>query len=206
METRQLLIEHAMKELEQKGLDGFSLRAVGGAAGLSSMAVYRHFANKEELLRAVGEEAFKTFNARVAEVSSASLQSWVRELARVYVEFYLDTPGRFDSCFVLRTSVERVYPNGFRSGKSPVISMMAERLEAAQAAGQLKRTDALELALQIWAQVHGLVTLHKAGRFSLSRTDFIALCERAAMRLVDAVAHGQLRTAKRTKARARNSR
>jgi AcrR family transcriptional regulator len=206
METRQLLIEHAMKEIEQKGLDGFSLRAVGSAAGLSSMAVYRHFANKEELLRAVGEEAFKTFNTRASAISSASLQSWVRALARVYVEFYLDTPGRFDACFVVRTSVERIYPQGFRSGKSPVISMMAERLAAAQAEGQLVRTDALELALQIWAQVHGLVALHKAGRFSLSRKDFIALCERAAMRLVDAAASDQSRPAQRTRTRAQSSR
>jgi AcrR family transcriptional regulator len=194
MDTRQLLIEGAMKEIEHKGLDQFSLRAVGGAAGLSPMAVYRHFKNKRELLRAVGEEAFHAFNTRAAAISDASLQSWLRKLTRAYVEFYLDSPGRFEACFVLRTSVERIYPRDFRAGQSPVISMMARRLEAAQAAGQLQRTDALELALQLWAQVHGLVTLHKAGRFSLPRKAFLGLCERAAERLVDNSARGQRRT------------
>lgn len=206
MDTRELIIDEAMKEIERQGLDHFSLRAVGAAAGLSPMAVYRHFANKQDLLRAVGEAAFHTFNERVASISDKSLERWLRGIARTYVEFYLDTPGRFDACFVLKTSVERIYPRDFRAGQSPTITLMQKRLEVAQAAGEIERTDALELALQLWATVHGLVMLHKAGRFSLPRKAFLELCDRASMRLLEVSLARPSNTAQRNNARARRSR
>lgn len=206
METKDVLIAKATKEIEREGLDNFSLRAVGAAAGLSPMAVYRHFENKQDLLRAVGEEAFQAFNERVAAIPDDSLDRWIREIARTYVEFYLDTPGQFDACFVLKTSFERIYPRDFREGKSPVITLMEKRLDAAQAAGEIGRTDALELALQLWAQVHGLVMLHKAGRFSLTRKAFLELCERAAMRFFEGTATRSSSTAPQSKTRARRTR
>lgn len=185
MDTRRRIIQCALRELDSEGLGGFSLRAVGSAAGLSAMAVYRHFKNKEDLLRAVGEEAFAAYQRRVADIPDAPIQEWIRLVGREYVGFALDDPGRFEVCFVLQTQVERIYPNDFRAGKSPVISLMVQKIQAAQAAGQLKPADALEVALQLWAQLHGMVMLHRSGRFSLNRSAFLALCDRACELIVN---------------------
>ncbi|GFE89822.1 TetR/AcrR family transcriptional regulator [Steroidobacter agaridevorans] len=179
MDSRQSIIQCALHELESKGLSGFSLRAVGVAAGLSAMAIYRHFKNKEDLLRAVGEEAFAAYRQRVANIPEGPIEEWLRLVGREYVEFALDDPGRFDACFVLKTQAERIYPQDFRAGKSPVISLMAKKIEAAQATGQLNSGNALEIALLLWAQLHGLAMLHRSGRFSLNRNAFLALCDRA---------------------------
>jgi AcrR family transcriptional regulator len=202
MDTRRGLIEQALTQLEQRGLNRFSLRAVGEAAGLSPMAVYRHFKNKEDLLRAVGEEAFDSFYKFVAAIPEGSIDVWLRKLTRVYVDFALDSPGRFDACFVVRTQVERRYPQDFRAGKSPVISMTMHRLQAAQAAGFIECEDATELALLIWSQTHGLVMLYRAGRFSIGRAAFVALCERASQRFIDgAAAHPSAASKPHTKKR-----
>jgi AcrR family transcriptional regulator len=189
MDARQTIVRCALRELESKGLSDFSLRAVGAAAGLSAMAVYRHFKNKEDLLRAVGEEAFASFQQRFADIPDGPIEEWIRRVGRQYVEFALDDPGRFEACFVLRTQAERIYPQQFRAGKSPVISLMAQRIEAAQAAGQLEAGDALEVALLVWAQLHGLVMLHRSGRFSLSRSAFLALCDRASGAILSGLSH-----------------
>lgn len=202
MDTRRAIIEHALEELERNGLSRFSLRAVGKSAGLSAMAVYRHFKNKDDLLRAVGEEAFDSYRELVAAIPDAPIEQWLLDVARGYVVFALDNPARFEACFVLRTQVERIYPQDFSAGKSPVISMMVQRIQAARAGRRLKRTDALELALLMWAQLHGLVMLHRAGRFALSRADFLALCERATRRLVEHT----LQRSTRTRVRAKSSR
>lgn len=178
MDTRQRLIACAFDELERNGIEGFSLRAVGSDAGLSAMAVYRHFKNKNELLRVVGEAAFDAWRTRIEAIKEPELQPWFRKVTRAYVEFALDEPARFDACFVLKTRVERVYPQDFRAGKSPVISLSIKRVEAAQRAGELKAGDALEITLFIWAQLHGMVMLHRSGRFALERADFLALCKR----------------------------
>ncbi len=185
MDTRGVIVERAIEELAKKGLNGFSLRAVGEAAGLSATAVYRHFKSKEDLLLAVGEEAFDAFHRLVAAIPEVPIEKWLRRMTQAYVSFALDSPGRFDACFVLRTRFERVYPRDFSAGKSPVISMSAERIQAAHAALRMKRKDALELAVFMWAQVHGLVMLHRAGRFSLQRTAFLRLCERASLRFAN---------------------
>jgi AcrR family transcriptional regulator len=182
MDTRSVILERAFDELSRKGLNRFSLRAVGEAAGLSAMAVYRHFKNKEDLLLAVGEEAFDAFHQLVVAIPDGPIEEWLRKMARTYGLFALDSPGRFDACFILRTRVERVYPQDFSAGKSPVISIMAQRFQPARAQGHMKRKDALELALMMWAQVHGLVMLYRAGRFSLDRDAFLRLCERSTQR------------------------
>jgi AcrR family transcriptional regulator len=189
MSTRSAIVEHAFEELSRKGLSRFSLRAVGEAAGLSAMAVYRHFKNKEDLLFAVGDEAFVAFNQLVAAIPDGPIEKWLRELARAYVLFALDSPGRFDACFILRTRVERVYPQDFSAGKSPVISVTAQRIQAAHASRRMNQEDALELALLMWAQVHGLVMLYRAGRFSLNRDAFLRLCERAGQRFAEDALH-----------------
>jgi AcrR family transcriptional regulator len=178
METRQRLLACAFDELERSGLDRFSLRSVGAEAGLSAMAVYRHFANKEDLLRALGEEAFDAWRRRIESIKELDFEKWLPKVLRSYIEFALDEPARFDACFVLKTNVERIYPQDFRAGKSPVVALTVDRIEAAQRAGKVREGDPLEMALFVWAQLHGLVMLHRSGRFSLKRSDFLALCKR----------------------------
>lgn len=178
MGTRQRLLTCALEELERSGLERFSLRAVGARAGLSAMAVYRHFANKEDLLRALGEEAFAAWRRRVESIKERDFEGWLQRVLRAYTEFALDEPGRFDVCFVLTTRVERIYPEDFRAGKSPTVALMVQRIEAAQRDGILRQGDPLEMALLVWAQLHGLVMLHRSGRFALKRSDFLRLCRR----------------------------
>jgi AcrR family transcriptional regulator len=176
--TREELIRCALKELETKGLENFSLRAVGANAGLSAMAVYRHFANRDELLRVLAEDAFNDWRRRVTAIREPDFKKWISKLTRAYVNFALDEPARFDACFVLKTHVERIYPEDFRAGKSPVISLSMQRISEAQQRGELLEGDPLEIAMLFWAHLHGLVMLHRSGRFSLPRSQFVSLCLR----------------------------
>jgi AcrR family transcriptional regulator len=184
MDTRTKIIRCALREIERKGLAGFSVRAVGAAAGLSGMAMYRHFLNREDLLRAIGEDAFARYQERVGAVADGSLETALIKIGRSYAEFSLDEPGRFEACFVLKTKVERVYPRDFEEGKSPVIALMTERLRQAQADGQISAADPVKLAILLWAQLHGLVMLHRAGRISMPRAAYLQLCDDATLRFV----------------------
>ena len=187
MSAKQRILACALEELERSGVEGFSLRAVGVAAGYTPMAIYRHYRNREELLAAVGEEAFAAWKRRVDAIPAVGAVAWLRLSARAYIEFALDEPARFDACFVLKTRVERLYPDDFAAGKSPVISLAMQRIAAAQVDGALAKGDPLELALFLWAELHGLAMLHRSGRFAMERTAFLALCARCADRaLIDA--------------------
>ena len=190
MSTKRKLLECALDELERGGVEAFSLRSVGAAAGVTPMAVYRHFPSKQELLEAAGREAFEAWKRRVESVRTTDPIEWMRKAARLYFQFALDEPSRFDACFVLRTGVERRYPRDFREGKSPVVSMMVERIAAAQAAGAVEPGDSLEIAMIFWAQLHGLAMLQRSGRMAMPRAAFLALAARAADRIIDAYRSG----------------
>ncbi len=185
MNAKQRIVACAIEELEQSGLEGFSLRSVSAAAGVTPMAIYRHFENREALLAAVGAEAFAAWQARVESIAEQDTVAWLRALARVYIEFSLDEPARFDACFVLRTRVERIYPEDFQAGRSPVVSLGVRRIAAAQESGLFRPGDALEQTMLIWSALHGLAMLHRCGRFAMAREDFIALCTRATDQIID---------------------
>jgi AcrR family transcriptional regulator len=178
MTAKARILECALDELERSGVEAFSLRAVGAAAGVTPMAIYRHYRNREDLLFAAGEEAFTTWKARVDAIKAAGPLDWLRKLCRSYAAFALDEPARFDACFVLRSGVERLYPADFRAGKSPVVALGVKHIEDAQKRGLLAPGDALEATMSLWAQVHGLVMLHRSGRFAMKRAAFLSLCER----------------------------
>ncbi|MGH8073541.1 MAG: TetR/AcrR family transcriptional regulator [Lysobacter sp.] len=185
MNARSRLLACAVAELERAGMEQFSLRSVAVAAGVTPMAVYRHFKGRDELLAAVGEQAFESWERRIDAINETDPVAWLRRSGRAYAEFHLEEPARFDACFVLRTRVERLYPEDFVANRSPVISLIASRIREAQEQARLDPGDAIERAMFIWAQIHGLVMLHRSKRFAMDDTPFLDLCDRALTHFFD---------------------
>lgn len=183
MSTAERILYCALEELAARGLEGLSLRSVGTKAGITPMAVYRHYANKADLLRALGEHAFQVWRGRVERIPDAGTRLWLDSAARAFVDFAMDDPALFDAAFVLRTEVERIYPEDFRAGKSPVVSLMVAQLTRGQAEGLVRAGDPLEMAMAVWGVLQGLIQLHRSGRFDMARQDFTELCLRSAQRI-----------------------
>lgn len=179
MSTSERILHCAIEELSERGLEGLSLRSVGVKAGVTPMAVYRHYASKAELLKALGEHAFDLWLRRVRNVEAKDTLAWLDGVSRAFIDFALEEPRFFEAAFVLRTNVERIYPDDFRSGKSPVVLAVSERLTQGQAEGVIRDGDALEMAMALWAMLQGFVALHASGRFNMARPEFIALCLRS---------------------------
>ena len=57
---REALIQAAVRVIERDGIDALTLRSVSSMLGVSQTAMYRHFADKDSLLAAVGAEGFAT--------------------------------------------------------------------------------------------------------------------------------------------------
>lgn len=61
------LIAAGLKEIAQHGIEEFSLRGVARRAGVSAPAVYRHFADKDDLIAALAMEAWERLMMMTAE-------------------------------------------------------------------------------------------------------------------------------------------
>lgn len=177
--TRERLLACAADAFAAGGPQAVTMRAVGSAAGLSPMAVYRHFRGRDDLLRAVGEDAFAAWERRVARVRARAPLAWLRAVFDAYLAFALREPRRFEAAFLLGTRVERRYPHDFARSASPAGTLVVARIREAQERGQLDRTPALEIGLALWAQAHGLVVLFRSGRFTAGQAAFARIYRRS---------------------------
>jgi AcrR family transcriptional regulator len=62
--TKDCILAAAKIVLDREGIPGFTIRKIAERAGMSPMAMYRHFANKDALLDALMEDGLAAHPAR----------------------------------------------------------------------------------------------------------------------------------------------
>ncbi|MGW4490659.1 TetR/AcrR family transcriptional regulator [Streptomyces sp. NPDC004376] len=176
-DLRAACLRAARELLEEDGSAGLSLRAVARRAGVSATAPYRHYADREALLAAVGAEGYRELGTHLAAAHPAPTSADdLAEIAVAYVRFALDHPALFRVMFA-----------------EPCDPASEERLEATIAISQYVRgivhdvfpdADQDALSTAVWALVHGLAFLHLDGKLDASVPEVVAEQVRAAIHAV----------------------
>jgi AcrR family transcriptional regulator len=164
--SKERIFAAAKAVLDREGLPGITVRKVADHAGLSPMAMYRHFADKDALLNALMDDGLAAWERVAKSIRVADPMEWLSALGEAYLEFALTEPHRFDAAFFLPAPRARQYPEDFLAGRSPVVAMAMERIEQAKTAGRLGEKPALEVALAFSALAQGLVSMYRANRFA----------------------------------------
>lgn len=92
---KQQLILAGIDEIEQHGIQNFSLRRVAASCGVSCAAPYKHFADKQELISAVIEYIHDRWRERqkiVAEQYAGDSRRVLVEVSIAYIRFLSDNP------------------------------------------------------------------------------------------------------------------
>ena len=158
--TREAIIQAAEEIVEARGPDALNMRDVADLIDYSASNLYEYFANKEELLAAVANEALMRLGMHVRQ-NSTGLAPRERLLAygRSYLEFarnhsklYLLTFGRRMTDF-LQTDMEKV-PSSYNL----LLQLIKEGIEAGDF---VPRPDfgLQEMAFGCWSLVHGIAML-----------------------------------------------
>jgi AcrR family transcriptional regulator len=172
--SKDRIFSAAKTVLEQEGLPGLSMRRIAEESGMSPMSLYRHFADKDALLNALMGDGLATWEDRVRAIRAKAPLQWLERLTDEFLSFALEEPHRFDAAFFLPAPKARQYPDDFAAGRSPVIAMAVVKIDQAKAEGLLGDTPALDVALTLSALAQGLISMHRARRFS-SDAEFSAL-------------------------------
>jgi AcrR family transcriptional regulator len=176
----------ALALLEEEGPDAVSMRRIARAVGITPMAIYRYFPSRESLLRTITDREFeKLADLMDARRKRGSAESRLLGVMDYYLDYAFARPRIFDYVFSQYRSDARRYPHDFRARRSPTLNRVADTLADAMKAGEIKKDDVWELALEFWAHIHGYVTLFRAGRFALSERQFRLLYRRSLRRLLD---------------------
>lgn len=171
--TASRILNAARALFEREGAEGVSMRKVADAVGLTPMAIYRHFPNREALLRRISDDSFDEI-ARHWNAHRQHRDPVARLLAtqRIYLDYALAYPHLFDHAFATRRSNARRFPEDFIAQQSPTANVMHDAVADAQARGLLRAGDAWTITMTVWAHAHGLIALYRAGRFSFDEAGF----------------------------------
>ena len=164
--TKDRIIAAAKAVLDKEGLSGLTVRKVAGHAGLSPMAMYRHFADKDALLNALMDDGLAAWERIARSIRATEPIEWLTALGDAYLEFALAEPHRFDAAFFLPAPRARQYPDDFVAGRSPVVAMAMVRIDQARTSGRLGDAPAVDVALAFSALAQGLISMYRANRFA----------------------------------------
>jgi AcrR family transcriptional regulator len=184
MDTRTQILASARAAFDRHGLEGLSLRDVAKEVGITPMAIYRHFVNKQALIDALVLDALAAWSERARSVPKAAPLVWLKRIGDAFLDFALREPRRFEAAFLIHSRAARRYPDDFTAGHSPAGSLQLKIIEDAMARGLLVRTSAVEVLFTTAACSQGLVTLYRAGRIAGDEPEFRALYKRAMQRCI----------------------
>jgi len=154
------LIIAAAELIERDGTLDFTMAEAAAKVGVSAAAPYRHFANKEELLRAVRDLAFLGLDhaaMETAEAHEAGSLEGMMALGHTYLAFAREKRAFFSLMWEDRgDSAERRLEAQSKYGGFGVLVSMVQTFCEKQGSGDV---DALYFATQIWSLAHGIATL-----------------------------------------------
>mgnify|MGYP006128461369 CR=1 FL=1 len=164
--TKNRLIETTLHLYLKGGLEAVSMRKVAEHADLSTMAAYRHFKNKDDLLNHVVMEGFNRFQAYFSRANTipdpvASLKLCMT----LYAEFALKQPEFYEMMFMakLRSEDPQLEKRSQQQIQMALLFLKA-RVTKCVSTGLINEVDPNACALRLWSLCHGMVSLQVLGQ------------------------------------------
>jgi len=140
------------------GAEAVSVRAIAEAVGVSPPAIYLHFADKDELIRAVCDRTFAAFDTAIEEAgnSTADPVESLRRRASAYVRFGLERPEQYRILFMSPPTTAPLEPD---MPGADAFQHLVDAVAHAIAAGALRpELDAFVVATGLWTSMHGITS------------------------------------------------
>ena len=155
------LVRAGIDILVREGLDGLSLRKVARRAGVSHSAPYAHFEDKQALIAAISSEGFRWLCDELESAYqsvTADPQRQLVECGLAYIHFAQRRRDVFKLMFSGILEQEKKYPEFVESSKA-TFNFLVKIVRECQKAGILRPAPTELLAVAVWGQVHGIVSL-----------------------------------------------
>jgi AcrR family transcriptional regulator len=187
-ETGREIAVAARRLLDKEGAEAVTMRRVAQAAGITAMAIYRHYPDRVALLNTLADQGFEELSALMkGQRFSGDWRTRLMRMTNLFLDHALKNPRLFELMFLKTREGARKYPGDFRARRSPTASLMADVLAEGMARGKLKRNDEWEIVFEIGALSHGLIMLYLGGRTEMGPAAFRALYQRSFRRYFDGI-------------------
>src|SRR5579864_1231168 len=171
--TARKIIAASRRLLDTEGADAVTMRRIAKAVGITPMAIYRHYPDREALLNALADEGFWELAACLARSrSSGTVEGRLMRLADIFLEHALESPRLFELMFLKPRPGARRFPEDFEAGGSPTANFIAEVVREGMQQGHFRKDDVWEIVFETGALSHGLIMLFLGGRTQTSAAQF----------------------------------
>lgn len=157
----EAMVDQALADVRAHGADRVSLRGIAQAVHVSPSAAYNHFADKDALLRAVGECGLAALDERMARAlaahprdSDAQARARFAGLGRAYLAFAVEDPHLFRLTF----SPVCMHLDEGPSDAGPY-KKLTDALDELERRGLLRTGIRSGLNETVWAAIHGMACL-----------------------------------------------
>jgi AcrR family transcriptional regulator len=174
-DTRARLLAGAVELVRAGGVDALTLRALGDHCGLSRGAPYRHFEDKDALVRALAAAGLRELTRRMARSARTTKGrgSPLRRAMEAYVRWATANPDWYRLTFQHKAATHAAGGNDpdLEDAAQVMLAFVTGLVAEAQASGDVPPGDPKQVVGILWAALHGAVDLHNAGH---AKPDFDA--------------------------------
>lgn len=162
---RETLLDLAEQQIARRGPAGLSFSEMARTAGVSSAAIYRHYADLNTLVGAVARRGFDDFSLRLraAATTADRPEASFGAMGDAYIAFARERPGAYAAMFA--STIAHSDPDLARASAAAFDTLM-QGLARTLAATGIDAAGAYPLAVKIWALAHGVATLAQSGRLT----------------------------------------
>lgn len=166
---REALVEAARRLIAERGPAGFTLSDAAKLAGVSPAAPYRHFKDRQALLREVAALGFAELGRRLrtAVATASAGPDGFMAMGRAYLAFSREEPAYYAAMFNTGLAGGEDPAEAAAREPDPGFALLEEAVGQASGIGDpLQRRQA---ALLVYALTHGLASLAAPGSVAAPR-------------------------------------
>jgi AcrR family transcriptional regulator len=183
----EALLDAAVRLIEQGGPEAFTVREAARMVGVDHRAAYKHFADREAVLAEVAEGGYRELVERARreldrEPADAPATRRLLAIARIYVTFATESPGRYRVMTGQRLNERPPAPPRFPAlerALDAAFQVVADEIERGVEDETFAKIDPTEATLALWAAMHGFSSLVLMRRIRVRRDQLAAFAERA---------------------------
>jgi AcrR family transcriptional regulator len=151
---RRKILDAARELFMSEGYDRVTMRRIADAIEYSPTAIYNHFADKDDLVRALCADQFSQLLAALPQTAPADPVDGIRQLGLAYARFGFLYPNHYRFMFMTDKRQHTVSDGGQQA-----FGLLRAAVEKAIVSGRFRAEDVDATAQVLWSSLHGVVAL-----------------------------------------------
>ena len=199
-EVRDMILDHALGIICNKGYESLTMRELGQSLGCSAKTIYNYYSSKEDIYLRILTKGFETLNAEADKAIDGIVNSLqrLRILCNVYINFGLKNIHYYNLMFSwdlpkYTSYIGTFFESAAREEKEVAMhyTIITETAisQVLSKNGKVQKKEIVYHLVRMWSQLHGFIMLHNSSSFREYHSDTLRFREQMIDELLAGLNH-----------------